>query len=364
MEAATETVCAMCRPYIELDILEEPIGDGYVLLDVDECPRKAIRRYILERGVRRKRPRAEEEDVADSPRHEVHGVDCEDYHVFPSTIDCGITCAFCDHVTRAAVAEEVAAFLGGIKELGEVCADFLECPERRSETEDPVLTLPRTPDGEIDWDRVECNSTYRAPGPATRVVSKVGAFRPFTILRIFSLNHDQLLLRSALSDRQTPSEFVVWREPERPLPHILPLLNQALRKFVSRPLASDNEGPLRLESPFVDAEWNGYSARVMFKWDDETKTPFLLAMYFICPGHSWSNWDLNDGSEGPTVIARRAGPIDVTELDRHTCSNMMLGVRQGGWVYMLFYSEYAWLDGKPGHFYNLEALCETPPPRV
>jgi hypothetical protein len=82
------------------------------------------------------------------------------------------------------------------------------------------------------------------------------------------------------------------------------------------------------------------------------------------PEESLYAWSLYDKAEGPVITRKRTGPIGITDLNTHTCNTIVMGVRQGGWVYLLNYSEHRWLNDRADHVYNLEPLCETPPPRV
>lgn len=377
MAAAGESaVCEMCRPYIEMSTIRSYLGTGYVLVDLDECPMEAIRRYIHVHGNTRKRPRpgASGNTVRIRGLDHTHGVDCDHAYEFPTAIKCKpeAHCVFCEHVSKTTTAEEVASVLGGIRELGETCVDFLGW-RRCADGSEPAPALPRTPTGEIDWDGVQCSpvATHRAPGPATRVVSRVGAFRPFTVFRTFSLGQDQLLFRAAMSDQSNPSEFVVWREPRHPRPHVLPLLNQALHQFMARPRAPPSREDLRKPPAYVNASWNGYSAQALFFWDeDDHDSPYLSRLYFAVPEGTQNPWSFSDGSNGPKIGISRASPVGIIDLtlDSTGGNTMIMGVRQGRWVYRFYFNdcvgidEFAWVIME--RCYNLEELCETPPPCV
>lgn len=342
-----EPVCGMQDAISELEYLDVFIGKCYVILEIDECPIKAVHGRIREHCPASKKPRlnVEQESPSSGSDGLVYEVHCA------RDTDCYQDCPYCAHIAKAAVAKEVAAFLGGIKGLGEKCSGFLEWPLHR-DPDRPILTLPGSQDPitEIYWEDIDPDTTYRVPGSVTRVLSKFGTFRPFTVFRVFSLSARQIALGAAASYPFGPKGFLAWNDSTPPLPHVVPLLNQALRQLLSNPTTTPPQS--------ITARWEGHSANVVFRWDEETKTPVLTSLNFT--GISRSAWPSRDVE----IISRKAAPITVLELEDQMCRYCaVMGLRQGCWVYILAHQPYCELcDIMDSH--NLEPLCETPYPRL
>lgn len=237
-------------------------------------------------------------------------------------------------------------------------------------TNRPIPTPPREDGtGRISWADVEADVTYQVPGSKTKVVSSHDAFTPFTAMRVFCATRETLALRNLLETSDSGREFTTWKAPADDRPYVIPLLNAAIAKARTQQ-GELVEGEPRYTYHCVDVTWGMYKAHAEFKDICDGDGLLLTRVTFESNDKTYLQWSIDTEHDGPEILSYHTGSLGAAHLSIPSGygGDMIMGVRQGCWVYGFFFGDMVGTGECVSLFiertFPLEPLCETPMPAV